>query len=148
MTKKIQFFTLTLCLSLLGIINSAKAVSYNLKAGGVPSNLSDWGTNAAGTTSHPSNFTHAGDVFYLNANTTNVVFSGSWTLGSVTVYVGKATGSSSGLTVTLQTANIVGGTFGTKPGTTLYVQCTDLSNIFGFSVNSGTVVYDGGCTEP
>jgi len=93
MTKKLQLFTLTLCLSLLGIINTAKAVTtYTYTGGGHPELTSNWGKTTATIGSHPSDFVTANQTFKFTS-TGSATLGGDWVVSGAgsKVIVGDGT---------------------------------------------------------
>jgi PKD repeat protein len=80
MTKKIQFFTLTLCLSLLGFVNTAKAVTtYTLTTGANPTVVGSWHRTIGGAAA--TSFALNGQLFqFTGALNPNVTLSANWTI--------------------------------------------------------------------
>ncbi len=87
--KKITYFTaLLLCCASM---STYATVYYNISGSSSLQNTNQWGVNTNGTGTHPSSFTHSGDVFNIyNGSTTSI--SANWTLATgVTINIGNGT---------------------------------------------------------
>lgn len=89
MAKKLQFYTLVLCLSLLGFVSTVKAVNtYTLSTGANPTVASNWHRTVGGAAA--SNFTTSNQLFQFTAALNpNVTLPANWTI----------TGSTSGVSI-------------------------------------------------
>src|ERR1700757_2702218 len=89
MTKKIQFFTLTLCLSLLGFVNPAKATTtYTLTSGANPTVNTNWGKGGNSALHPTATFNGASAIYQLSsALNANVTLPANWTVTGSNSYV-------------------------------------------------------------
>src|SRR6185437_554361 len=90
MTKKLQFLTLTLCLSLLGIVNKAKALSttYTLTSGANPTVNTNWGKVGSSSTHPTATFNGANAIYQLSsALNANVTLPANWSVTGSNSYV-------------------------------------------------------------